>query len=168
MKKPLGITILRIRDISSKWWPLPVGDMYGIGEKIAEKLGRVQIQTIEELAGADTYTLKHLFGINGERLQNRARGSDTHAVDPDALKDFKSIVNSPTLADDTIDETQIKQLLLHLTKRVDERLKRREMTGKSIQLTIRYKDRQTVTRSRTISAYVEGVDDIYPVILELF
>src|SRR5699024_11592100 len=64
--------------------------------------------------------------------------------------------------------TQIKQLLLHLTKRVDERLKRREMTGKSIQLTIRYKDRQTVTRSRTISAYVEGVDDIYPVILELF
>src|SRR5699024_1597570 len=75
--------------------------------------------------------------------------------------------NSQTLPDDTIDETQIKQLLLHLTKRVDERLKRREMTGKSIQLTIRYKDRQTVTRSRTISYYVEGADDIYPVILEM-
>src|SRR5699024_2083377 len=40
--------------------------------------------------------------------------------------------------------------------------------GKSIQLTIRYKDRQTVTRSRTISSYVEGADDIYTVILELF
>src|SRR5699024_10108687 len=92
----------------------------------------------------DTYTLKHLLGINGERLQNRARGIDTRAVDPDALNDFKSIGNSQTLPDDTIDETQIKQLLLHLTKRVDERLKRREMTGKSIQLTIRYKDRQTV------------------------
>jgi len=168
MKKPLGITILRKRDISSKLWPLPVGDMYGIGEKTAEKLGRIQIQTIKELAEADTYTLKHLLGINGERLQNRARGIDTRAVDPDALNDFKSIGNSQTLPDDTIDETQIKQLLLHLTKRVDERLKRREMTGKSIQLTIRYKDRQTVTRSRTISAYVEGVDDIYPVILELF
>lgn len=168
MKKPLGITILRKRDISSKLWPLPVGDMYGIGEKTAEKLGRIQIQTIKELAEADTYTLKHLLGINGERLQNRARGIDTRAVDPDALNDFKSIGNSQTLPDDTIDETQIKQLLLHLTKRVDERLKRREMTGKSIQLTIRYKDRQTVTRSRTISSYVEGADDIYPVILELF
>lgn len=168
MKKPLGITILRKRDISSKLWPLPVGDMYGIGEKTAEKLGRIQIQTIKELAEADTYTLKHLLGINGERLQNRARGIDTRAVDPDALNDFKSIGNSQTLPDDTIDEAQIKQLLLHLTKRVDERLKRREMTGKSIQLTIRYKDRQTVTRSRTISAYVEGADDIYPVILDLF
>ena len=168
MKKPLGITILRKRDISSKLWPLPVGDMYGIGEKTAEKLGRIQIQTIKELAEADTYTLKHLLGINGERLQNRARGIDTRAVDPDALNDFKSIGNSQTLPDDTIDETQIKQLLLHLTKRVDERLKRREMTGKSIQLTIRYKDRQTVTRSRTISSYLEGADDIYPVILELF
>lgn len=168
MKKPLGITILRKRDISSKLWPLPVGDMYGIGEKTAEKLGRIQIQTIKELAEADTYTLKHLLGINGERLQNRARGIDTRAVDPDALNDFKSIGNSQTLPDDTIDEAQIKQLLLHLTKRVDERLKRREMTGKSIQLTIRYKDRQTVTRSRTISSYLEGADDIYPVILELF
>jgi len=168
MKKPLGITILRKRDISSKLWPLPVGDMYGIGEKTAEKLRRIQIETIKELAEADTYTLKHLLGINGERLQNRARGIDTRAVDPEALNDFKSIGNSQTLPDDTIDETQIKQLLLHLTKRVDERLKRREMTGKSIQLTIRYNDRQTVTRSKTISSYVEGADDIYPVILELF
>lgn len=168
MKKPLGITILRKRDISSKLWPLPVGDMYGIGEKTAEKLGRIQIQTIKELAEADTYTLKHLLGINGERLQNRAKGIDTRAVDPESLNDFKSIGNSQTLPDDTIDETQIKQLLLHLTKRVDERLKRREMTGKSIQLTIRYNDRQTVTRSRTISTYAEGADDIYPVILELF
>src|SRR5699024_3972875 len=99
----LGITILRKRDISSKLLPLPVGDMYGIGEKTAEKLGRIQIQTIKELAEADTYTLKHLLGINGERLQNRARGIDTRAVDPDALNDFKSIGNSQTLPDDTID-----------------------------------------------------------------
>src|SRR5699024_12310726 len=75
-----------------------------------------------------TYTLKHLLGINGERLQNRAGGIDTRAVDPDALNDFKSIGNSQTLPDDTIDETQIKQLLLHLTKRVDERLKDRKST----------------------------------------
>src|SRR5699024_11734909 len=96
----------------------------------------------------------------------RARGIDTRAVDPDALNDFKSIGNSQTLPDDTIDETQIKQLLLHLTKRVDERLKRREMTNKSMQLTIRYKDRQPFTRSRTISSNVEGADDIDQVIVE--
>lgn len=168
MKKPLGITVLRKRDIQSKLWPLPVNDMYGIGQKTAEKLNRIEIQTIEELATADTYALNQLLGINGERLQNRANGMDTRAVDPDALNEFKSIGNSETLPDDTTDETRLKQLLLKLTERVDGRLKRREVTGKSIQLTIRYKDRQTVTRSRTVSAFVDGVEDIYQVILELF
>lgn len=168
MKKPLGITVLRKRDIQSKLWPLPVSDMYGIGQKTAEKLNRIEIQTIEELATADTYALNQLLGINGERLQNRANGMDTRAVDPDALNEFKSIGNSETLPDDTTDETRLKQLLLKLTERVDGRLKRREVTGKSIQLTIRYKDRQTVTRSRTVSAFVDGVEDIYQVILELF
>src|SRR5699024_8214004 len=38
MKKPIGITKLRKRDIPSKLWPLPVGNMYGIGKKTAEKL----------------------------------------------------------------------------------------------------------------------------------
>lgn len=32
-KKPLGITILRIRDLPEKLWPLPVEEMYGIGRK---------------------------------------------------------------------------------------------------------------------------------------
>ena len=33
MKKPLGITVLRKRDIPEMIWPLPVGAMHGIGEK---------------------------------------------------------------------------------------------------------------------------------------
>ena len=28
MKKPLGITVLRIRDVPSKMWPLPISSMY--------------------------------------------------------------------------------------------------------------------------------------------
>ena len=38
MKKPLGITVLRIRDLPTKLWPLPIDKMYGVGEKTAEKL----------------------------------------------------------------------------------------------------------------------------------
>lgn len=33
MKKPLGITVLRKRDIPEMIWPLPVEAMHGIGEK---------------------------------------------------------------------------------------------------------------------------------------
>src|SRR5699024_2653589 len=71
MKKPLGITILRKRDVQQKLWPLSVDEMYGVGKKTAEKLQRIQIKTIGDLANKDVYALSQLLGINGERLQQR-------------------------------------------------------------------------------------------------
>ena len=53
-----------------KLWPLKVEDMYGVGEKTAKKLHKINIQTIGDLAKADEYTLSQLLGINGERLKN--------------------------------------------------------------------------------------------------
>src|SRR5699024_9777690 len=50
MKKPLGITVLRKRDVEQKLWPLPVDKMYGVGKKTAEKLHKIKIRTIGELA----------------------------------------------------------------------------------------------------------------------
>jgi len=40
MKKPLGITETMERGHSTKFWPLPVKEMYGIGRKTAEKLNK--------------------------------------------------------------------------------------------------------------------------------
>ncbi len=38
MRKPLGITILRKRELASTLWPLQIEEMHGIGAKTAEKL----------------------------------------------------------------------------------------------------------------------------------
>src|SRR5690625_1654783 len=83
VKKPIVITILRIRDIPQTLWPLPVNHMYGVGEKTAEKLNQLEIHTIEDLATADVDTVTHVLGINGERLINRANGIDKRNVDTD-------------------------------------------------------------------------------------
>lgn len=167
MKKPLGITILRKRELSNKLWPLPVGGMYGIGEKTAAKLKKIDIHTIGDLANTDVYTLTQLLGINGERLRNRANGIDTRDVDPNSVNEFKSIGNSRTLPEDTSDMDALRQMLFQLAVRVDERLTRREMTGKTVQLMIRYGDRQTITRSKKLHSYVGGLEDIVPVVYDL-
>lgn len=167
MKKPLGITILRKRELPEKLWPLPVDDMYGIGEKTADKLKKIDIHTIGDLANADVYALTQLLGINGERLRNRANGIDTRDVDPNSVNEFKSIGNSRTFPEDTSDVDELRRMLFQLAVRVDERLNRREMTGKTIQLMIRYNDRQTITRSRKLHTYVNGLEDIVPVAYEL-
>ncbi|WP_339214755.1 DNA polymerase IV [Ornithinibacillus sp. FSL M8-0202] len=168
MKKPMGITILRKRDIPMKLWPLPVGEMYGVGKKTAEKLNTMDIHTIGDLAEADVYQLKQLLGINGERLKNRANGIDLRPVDPDAVNEFKSIGSSETLPLDTTDANEIRSLLTALAQNVESRMKRKHAAGRSVQLTIRYHDRSTITRSKKLPNYIEKKEDILKVAFELF
>jgi len=168
MKKPLGITILRKRDLQTKLWPLQVGEMHGIGNKTEEKLNELKIYTIGDLANADDYTLKHRLGINGERLKNRANGIDSRAVDPDAVHDFKSIGSSRTLPHDTTDELEVFALIDQLSLQVERRLNRKEVMGSSIQLMIRYKNHETIMRSRRLEQYIAAQKDIAQVAQELW
>lgn len=160
MKKPMGITVLRKRELSTTLWPLPIEEMYGVGNKTAEKLKKMDIHTIGDLAKKDVYELKQVLGINGERLNNRANGNDKRSVDPDAIYDFKSIGSSQTLPHDTIEEEEIKKLMVILATNVERRLKRKQAVGQSIQLMIRYADRKTITRSKKLQMFIEDKEDI--------
>ncbi|MYL41897.1 DNA polymerase IV [Virgibacillus massiliensis] len=167
MKKPQGITILRKREISSKLWPLPIHEMYGVGEKTATKLKGIDINTIGDLARKDVYSLKQVLGINGERLRNKANGIDTSPVDPDAVYEFKSIGNSKTLPFDTTDERELHSLIQQLSENVEKRMKRKQAVGRSVQLMIRFHDRKTITRSKKLGDYIETKEDIMMVAHEL-
>ncbi len=160
MKKPNGITILRKRDVSSKLWPLPIEEMYGIGNKTAEKLKKYQIETIEDLVETDTLLLKGLLGVNGERLKTRALGEDPRPVDPERASSFKSIGSSQTFPVDVSDYEQLLGQLRVLSESVEKRLHRKSAVGDTIQLTIRYSDRMTITRRMKLNQYVEKSSDI--------
>lgn len=168
MKKPLGITVLRIRDLPDTLWPLPVEKMHGIGEKTAERLQGIDVYTIKDLAEKDVYSLTHVLGINGERLKNRANGIDYSPVDPEAVHEFKSIGNSKTLPNDTTNRPEILQQLKNLSKKVSRRMIRREVVGLTVQIMIRYYDRRTITRSQKLQSYISSVDEISQVAQELF
>lgn len=168
MKKPLGITILRIRDLQQTLWPLSVEEMYGVGSKTAEKLHLIDVKTIGDLAQRDVYDLTQLLGINGERLKNRANGIDPRLVDPDAASEFKSIGSSRTLPGDTTNEIEIYQLMKSLAQNVEQRMKRREAVGLSVQIMIRYHDLKTVTRSQKLPRYIDKQEDILEIAQDLF
>ncbi|MFZ3588476.1 DNA polymerase IV [Bacillus sp. DJP31] len=168
MKKPLGITILRKRDIEKVLWPLPVAEMHGVGAKTAEKLNPINVLTMGDLAKADMIQLKALLGINGERLKQRANGMDDRAVDPDAIFEFKSIGNSTTLPADSTDEQEILKILQRLSDSVSNRLKKKESLALTVQLTIRYHDRRTITRSKKLGNPVVESKDIFELIQGLW
>ncbi len=161
MKKPLGITVLRKRDISKILWPMPVSEMHGCGAKTTEKLNSIGIKTIGDLAKANEIQLKNLIGINGVRLKERANGIDSRKVDPESINDYKSIGNSTTLPRDISSQTELLSIIQSLARTVSARLKNKEVYTTNLAVTIRYKDRKTVTRSEKLKNPIRDEKDLY-------
>ncbi|PLR99845.1 DNA polymerase IV [Bacillus sp. T33-2] len=168
MKKPMGITVLRKRDLPTVLWPLEVGEMHGVGKKTAEKLKTVHINSIGDLARASEAQLRALLGINGPRLKERANGNDRRAVDPESVYDFKSIGNSTTLPRDIANQQELCTVLKKLAEQVASRMKRKQVVASNIGITIRFKDRKTITRSKKLLNPVKGSDEIYDSARQLF
>lgn len=168
MKKPLGITVLRKRDIPNVLWPMDVEEMHGVGKKTAEKLKTIGVSTIEDLSRANEIQLKSLLGINGIRLKERANGIDTRQVDPEAISDFKSIGNSTTLPRDVSNQQELFSVLEKLSEKVAVRLKRKKVLATTMTITIRYKDRKTVNRSKKLLNPVSSQEDIFQLSKQIF
>ncbi len=168
MKKPLGITILRKRDVEKVLWPLPVIEMHGVGKKSAEKLNHHHIYTISDLAKANDIQLKALLGINGIRLKERANGIDPRPVDPNAASEFKSVGNSTTLPNDSTNQHQLLQVLERLVEKVAIRMKRKKVMAASLGITIRYKDRKTINRSKKLDNPISQQEDLYKECKQIF
>jgi DNA polymerase-4 len=150
MKKPMGITVLRKREMGTILWPMGVGEMHGIGKATEEKLKAFHIHTIGDLAKEDAYSLKHRFGINGIKMWERANGIDDRPVNPERASEFQSVGNSTTLAEDLDHELEIKSVFESLAESVERRMKQKKAVGQSLQIVIRYADRKTVTRSKAL------------------
>jgi DNA polymerase IV len=168
MNKPMGITVLRKRDIPHILWPLEVGEMHGVGSKTADKLKGIGIDTIGGLAQANEIQLKGLLGINGQRLKERANGQDNRPVDPDSVYDFKSIGNSTTLPRDISNQHELLQVLDRLSEQVAARMKRKEAVATNISIMIRFKDRKTITRSQKLQNPVSSKEEIGAAAKKLF
>lgn len=160
MKKPMGITILRKRDIPYVLWPLNTNEMHGVGKKTAEKLTAIGIHTIGDLAKGNDIQLKTLLGINGTRIKERANGIDYRPVDPESVSEFKSIGNSTTLPRDISNQQELFHILESLAETVSVRIKRKNVLASTLSITIRYKDRKTITRSKKLPNPIYQKEDI--------
>jgi DNA polymerase-4 len=150
MKKPLGITELWEEDIPTKFWPLPVKAMYGVGAKTAEKLNRMGIRTIGELASFDTNLLVKAFGKGGNEIQLRAQGIDDCPVLARTADDMQSIGRSTTLPEDISDLEKAKLVLMDLADDVGVTTRRHGKKGRTVHITLKYADFQVATRQTTI------------------
>lgn len=160
MRKPDAITILRRREVPKLLWHKPCQTLYGIGSRTADKLLRLNIRTIGELAAADERVLTERFGVYGAWMKQAANGLDDAPVEP--LQEApKSIGHTTTLPADLTGREQYRRVLLNLADQTARRLRHQRLVCSTIQITIRDPDMRTITRASGLSAPTDTMEEIY-------
>jgi len=169
IKKPLGITVLRKRDIEDNLWPLPIEAMYGIGKKTYPNLKLIGIQTIGDLVNyEDKKKLKLVLGNRVEEFIKKAKGIDDKTVNPHRYVEYKSIGTSQTYSTDIYEHEEALTKLINLTKKVVNRLIADGSVIKTINIQVRYNDFSQINRSKTLDYYTDNFFEVYQVVEQLF
>ena len=167
MKKPNGITVLRIREVPQKLWPLPIKDMRGVGAKTLPYMEDLNIKTIGDLANyPNVEELRPIFGKNTEEMIRKANGHDDREIVTEW--DAKSMGVSETFLEDLTDYDELRGMIRSLSRTLSERLRRSNKAGCLISLRIKYYDFSNADRSVRIPEPIWKADDIYVQAIALF
>lgn len=167
LKKPMGISVIRLQEVKSKLWPLNIKEMRGVGIKTVPLLNDLNINTIGDLANyPHKEKLKSIFGKNLDNILLKASGRDDSEIITDY--DPKSISTSTTFLEDIVDYTEIKGVFLSLSRTVARRLKAENKIGYTISIHIKYYDFNQVVRSKKLAAPICSESDIMEHAMELF
>ena len=162
LKKPNGLTEVSQKEILKLLKNLPVSELCGIGKKTEKKLLSLGIQTCGELGKADPVVLRRHFGIIGDALVCMGQGKDNSPVVPvEESPDPCSFGHSMTFNHDISSKEILKAQMLRLSEMVGRRTRDEDFSGKTISLTIRYKDFTTFTRQTTLKTPISKTRDIY-------
>ena len=167
-EKPDKVHTLFPEEIESKMWPLPVGELFLCGKSSADKLSRLHIDTIGELAKSDMTSIRAILGNKaGTQLWNFANGIDDSPVEaePDAPKGYS---NEITFDDNIISWEQGNRVLLHLADNVAARVRRDGVKASCISVTIRGNDMKKHSHQRMLDAPTDGTTKTYETAKELF
>lgn len=170
MKKPLGITVLRKRDIKDKLYPLSISEMFGIGKKTQPRLKRLGILTIKDFI--DPINKEKLLSVMSEKSYysylSDLEGSSNDIVDPKKYAIPKSISNETTFSFDTDVEDMILTQIKDLANETYERMISDDMLTKTIGIKIRYENFKTVQKSHTLLEHTNSKDIIMEEVINLF
>lgn len=148
LAKPDGILVVDAHSVEQFLAPLPVGQLWGVGERTQTVLMRMGLTTVADIAAAPKGLLERSLGAMGAQLARLAVGSDEREVTPNVAA--KSVGAEETYEVDLVERTQMFAALLKLSDRVASRLRAQGVSGQTVSLKIRSPDFSTVHRSRSL------------------
>ena len=160
MAKPDGMLLVPRSATVEFLHALPVGALWGVGERTQEALARWGITTVAELARTDVATLQRAVGrASGAHLHDLAWGRDPSPVTPERQE--KSIGAETTFDTDLWDLAAIEAQVLAVADRCAGHLRAKGLAGRTVSLKVRTSDFTTLTRSRTLHAPTDATKEIF-------
>lgn len=164
--KPNGYYKILPSEIEEKLWPLPVGKMFGVGNKTGLLLQKHNINTIGELAKTDKSLLIEILNKPGVILWNRANGIDTDVLDTN-FSSMKTMGSEVTFNHPTQNLGEIEQFIYDMSFSVKERLLKSNLGAKTITVVIRYQDekltKKTTSMQQTLDKPIRTLEEIFAV-----
>lgn len=165
--KPDGLLVVPAGRVLEFLHPLPVEALWGVGERSAETLRRLGLNTVADLAQARFEMLRGALGEAAARhLHELASGRDPRAVSPEQVE--KSIGAEVTFDTDVDDPEVIRRSLLALAEKVGVRLRRAGQVGRTVSIKVRLADFRTLNRSRTLAGATDVAHELFEVSWALF
>ncbi len=165
--KPDGLLEVAPDGVEAFLHPMPVEAMWGVGLPTAEKLHRLGVQTVGDLAHTPRGTLRRAFGPHaGGGLVELAWGRDSRRVVPQVPE--RSVGSQQTFAADSTDPQVIRRELLRMADRTASRMRKQRMLGRTVSISVRFADFTEVNRSTTVSSPTDVTEEIYLAALGLY
>jgi len=167
LAKPDGMVVVPRDEVVPFVQQLPVGALWGVGERTEEALVRLGLRTVADIAHTPLATLVRGLGdATGRHLHDLAWGRDPRSVE--RVQREKSIGSDETFEHDIDDAVEIHRRLLALSERTAARMRAAGLTGRTLTLRVRFSDFTTISRSRTLREPTDSGRAIHEAAVGLF
>ena len=166
LDKPDGLLVVPPGDELSLLHGLPVTRLWGVGPATAQRLQRIGVSTVAELAAVPVEELVGLVGqAVGAGLAAQAAAQDDRAVVPD--RETKSVGAEETFDTDVADLARLRIELDLMAGRTARRLRGAGLSGRTVSLKVRLHDFRTLSRSLTLPGATDDETIIRRVVRKL-
>lgn len=161
MKKPDGTTVITEENFRNIVWPLPAQELCGVGRKTIEKLHRLNLFTIGELARSDERVIGKILGKPGRDLRKIARGESEYGVrEAVTQREVKSVGHGLTALRDLTSDEDISALIYYLSELIAVRLRKYGFKASGVSVSARAFDLSRQGRQTTLPYPVASTKDI--------
>ncbi len=169
IKKPLGVTVLRKREVKEILYPLSVKEIFGIGKKTFPRLIDNDIKTIGDFM--NPINKDKIISLIGDKSYyssyERILGNSTNIVDPNRYSESSSISTSQTYDIFKTSEAEVSLEIRRMLREVYNKMISEGYFAKTVILTLRDSAFNTITRRTTLNDYTDDLYTLTNVALDL-